>query len=133
MGRELKFRAWNKGNREYKYSEDFGTPILVHFFNYVEVMKKQYSQDYSNYEQYTGLKDKNGKEIYEGDIVRCKEPDGLITYLIDIEWQVMDLEVGWNIMPMYTREKGYYEIIGNIHKNPELLGECYEDSSKLST
>ena len=66
-------------------------------------------------EQYTGLKDKDGKEIYEGDIVKtCFDNEERI---FAIEWS----KYGWFMgdWPVYND----CTVIGNIHENPELLSE----------
>lgn len=79
-------------------------------------------------EQYTGLKDKNGKEIYEGDIISFeneKAHAGVLWLdgkaMFGIKWLGCGIEDefdfdNWDIC------RGPIEVIGNIHENPELLG-----------
>ena len=76
--------------------------------------------------QYTGLKDKNGKKIFEGDIVNCYTFTGMNDYRRGVvHWN--EMFCGW-----YGKEScsllcglgEIYEIIGNIHDNPELLKEA---------
>ena len=71
--------------------------------------------------QYTGLTDKNGKKIFEGDIVEYKEEYGVIEYHEQEAMFVVEF-VGWltDFDHMYGNE---VEIIGNIHDNPDLIGE----------
>lgn len=70
--------------------------------------------------QFTGLTDKNGKRIFEGDMVVSYDMFGYRDYCGVVNWN--DLFVAWHIgeHSMYNRI-ATYEVIGNIHDNPELL------------
>ena len=75
--------------------------------------------------QYTGLIDKNGKEIYEGDIVRHfkREKDILLKIEISPSHGVYaELNHGMKRLIGRGNPHLYYEVIGNIYENPELLG-----------
>lgn len=78
--------------------------------------------------QFTGLCDKNGKKIFEGDILRDGlGDDGIVTYFESIA--CFKYRVGnevWNLNegnPNRPTQLQYTEVIGNIHDNPELVGE----------
>ena len=111
MNREIKFRAWDKENKK---MWQFGLFDLDDHYVYGE---GECMPDDVEIMQYTGLKDKNGKEIYEGDVLSGKTlvgfEDGMFVphYNMGREERLEDIE-GWN----KTRE-----IIGNIYENPELL------------
>ena len=71
--------------------------------------------------QYTGLKDKNGKEIYEGDILR---DDDVISQPGDEGFYIINEDFIINCYYLHcwiSKEKNPFGIIGNIHENPELL------------
>jgi uncharacterized phage protein (TIGR01671 family) len=81
--------------------------------------------------QYTGLKDKNGKRIFEGDILEFWQPEfdltdkswGIVRYFADEDYPAFDIEtlnVDSNGLS-YIMANCECEIIGNIHDNPELL------------
>ena len=82
--------------------------------------------------QYTGLHDKNGKEIYEGDIVKIKYRDEDIGKVI-YEHNGFSIDVT-NMNKNYGRVSfvnNFMEVIGNIYDNPELLGGEENGDKKL--
>lgn len=73
------------------------------------------------FEQYTGLKDKNGKEIYEGDIVDYNDDGECIGVVIyDAPEFYIDADAT-NWARMFLKGAPHQRVIGNIHENPELL------------
>ncbi|EAE2840442.1 TPA_asm: hypothetical protein GEU58_00175 [Listeria monocytogenes] len=130
--REIEFRAFVKRKKEMfpvtdlrfnRYEKDAvgvsgcGDP-------YCTMCDDWYNFDDVVLMQYTGLKDKNGKKIFEGDIVNCKFFDrmvgdiaGVINF-IDCVWAVSDFK---NKRLYQLIDVDNIEIIGNIHENPDLL------------
>ena len=126
--RPIKFRAWDKTNKKWLLGYDYenlggfsltGECVILGEFaslfrplsrlNEIEIM------------QFTGLEDKNGKEIYEGDIVRnelfTEKQDDIIG---EIKWVGCGFWFVDSNMNLFNIPSDI-EIIGNIYENPELL------------
>jgi uncharacterized phage protein (TIGR01671 family) len=117
--REIKFRAWDK-MEEMVYIDDF------YWFEEEGVHDSNGEGHYCHYElmQYTGLKDKNGKEIYEGDIIGNTKysemyPKQIVFY--NGSFGFWDKEDSIPEFFMLYRYLSSREVIGNIYENPELL------------
>jgi hypothetical protein len=111
MNREIKFRVWSIELKRYcKYSSThIGDDFKTTFGG---------DKDFI-IEQYTGLKDKNGKEIYEGDVGKFyRKHIGKIVYRIG---GFFFEEPSGRHTPIQILNPIDCEIIGNIHDNPELL------------
>lgn len=120
MNREIKFRTWNPKHK-YFYFWGFNTEIdgKPYFVGTPSGGGFISDEIFKHTEQFTGLYDKNSKEIYEGDIL--KNPRYEESYVVEYHG---DGYVGWGD----DRRPGCYlitdediEIIGNIHENPELI------------
>lgn len=122
MNREIKFRGQQINTKKWVYGYLYRNKGL-----YVICENIRYAEEepilLDTVGQYTGLHDKNGKEIYEGDIVKIKYRDEDIGKVI-YEHNGFSIDVT-NMNKNYGRVSfvnNFIEVIGNIYDNPELLG-----------
>jgi uncharacterized phage protein (TIGR01671 family) len=113
-----KFRAWDKIDKRYLEwqpldgLQDFGS-----LWNLLDGGLDRY-----RVEQFTGLKDKNGKEIYEGDVVRYNGKLYSIRYRVNYCDYVLFIDShDWKGIKLYKAITKKIEIIGNIHQDSHLL------------
>lgn len=131
--REIKFRAWSKCCNSFLDITGFEcvNGKITGIFDDGDYIG--YDKEDITLMQFTGLHDKNGKEIYEGDIVEYKDfSNGMYLFkeqpkargVIKID----NLLIGIYLKGMGTFEESKAEIIGNIHDNPELLKEASHEA-----
>lgn len=146
MDREIKFRGWNKKNKKwvsgyylknrslhFVVADEFATP---------EKTWEDYEVEEDSVGQYVGVKDKNGIEIYEGDMLLSEhypfKDNGKPNYYGVVEW--IDCNVGFEITTYVAKESNahgisdginmgvcsddlatLYEVVGNVYDNKDLL------------
>lgn len=154
--REIKFRAWDKVNKcWFKQENNQGDPLINHYISLDGWLwdKKHINSDNPDendslskgefeLQQFTGLLDKNGKEIYEGDILQFSDKtewyrNELFLKSKEKQYEILNDDIKY---PKETRVasldfetnyyewlypcsdlKCYWEVIGNIFENPDLL------------
>lgn len=131
----IKYKIWDNENKKFlceDWEEDYA---IYKNGKAIRIYDNGFGEGYSIYElynieilQFTGLKDKNGKEIYDGDILRYKFPyDKRIIHISTVSYLETQSSFGivdlyGNNIPLYDITcKTYAEIIGNIYENEELL------------
>lgn len=128
--REIKFRTWAFNKMQYP---DNGGDVFIRINGETCICldtgewKKGYNVSFDKYNdiilmQYTGLKDKNGKEIYEGDIIN-KDNNSPYSYEVFFDngcFFVKTINYGLKRLGFFVD----IEVIGNIYENTELLKQC---------
>ena len=135
--RKILFRGKRTDNGEWIFGYYEYVPVMdLHriIYNYREIGDTTIESDWasvipSTVGQYTGLTDKNGKKIFEGDIIDT--PDRLVKVVWFAGNAQFDLHfirytnevIITNFKGIHMRDLKEYEVIGNIHDNPELLDD----------
>lgn len=131
QNRLIKFRAYLKAINKmvevneinwYENSDDKGNISSIRYAGETKYAHHYFEFDVNNdviLMQYTGYKDMNGKEIYEGDIVRYYDD------IYEVKWMwagfyIHSLQNGFDEL---ATNENFVEVIGNIYENPELLND----------
>ena len=103
MKRTIKFRAWDKSEQKWDDTPESFRIRMINDLKHIE------------FSQFTGLTDKNGKEIYEGDIIEWVDELGESDRIHRMEVQFKN----GGFHPFQVNRD--FEVIGNIYENPELI------------
>ncbi|TFL15928.1 YopX family protein [Jannaschia formosa] len=134
MKREIKFRAWDKADKMMYYDIIYGIEFEDGSkYDFCNFIGEKDPSDYHEWVsmQYTGIKDKNGREIYEGGVLHYGyygKWDGVSEEPEEDLDRPMNFEVRWSeavggfVANGYVRTSSNLgEVIGNIYEDPELL------------
>lgn len=125
--REIKFRGFSKTLNKWiigvpYFSEGNWWILVDENTKSDDIGTGSYFVDKNSIGQYTGLKDKNGIEIYEGDIVKTKNSLYKVIYDKCCFWGIDEMgKYPIYQIKHYIMEDEIFEVIGNIYENPELL------------
>lgn len=123
MSRDIKFRVWSLKHKQWmNHCAVIDCPgnigshfVAIHDDGKLEQCFVGLSKEENIIQQFTGLKDKNDKDIFEGDILKVSFPKDNSSFIKQVRW----LGAGFDISP--SNEMYNYEVIGNIFETPELL------------
>ena len=134
MDRKIKFRVWDKKNKKMispDGREGFNFAIAINgetCSGYIDGDMVSHYDDNYVYQQFTGLKDKNGKDIYEGDLLNYQKS---VYTILEVYWNVDAAKFNTKVHQQHNKmiyvvpspmdKLNNYETIGNIFENPKLL------------
>ena len=129
--RDIIFRGKRTDNDEWVYGsfcmdaiEQFKGPVgvdgFIRLYNKAKDKMQMHEVDRETVGQYTGLKNRNGERFFEGDIVQRGREIATVEYG-EFNCPCCDGVYGWTFNGGDIREGDEYEIVGNIHDNPELM------------
>lgn len=109
----IKFRVWNtKLKKFFTQEDDQRIDLSLHYWETTKHV--EYPQ------QFTGLKDKNDKEIYDGDVINFYYNDRYLTLAVEWNDSWLCFGVNFNGELLYLNQLDEIEIFGNIYEKPEL-------------
>ena len=127
--KNIKFRVWDKEEKiilkheDIKYINFCDKSICLRCGGFLDISDNPYVLM-----QYTGIKDKNGKEIYEGDIVKNYRHNTVTECIYNDHYISFSFKDDLNEYFYFAIDSKHLEVIGNIYENPKLLEEGNNES-----